>query len=186
MLSDEHLVELYNSGDMLAFDELYHRYEYSAYNYTVRLAGSRDEGNDVYQSVWLKIVDKRDDFVLKIKKDDPPFIFKSYFFAMLRNAIFDKKGKNKYDVELDESTLNDADHANNNLENEVIAEANIASLLNAIDSLPFHQKETFLLIKECGLSLKEAAEVQGISIETAKTRRRYAYNRLKPILEQMH
>jgi DNA-binding CsgD family transcriptional regulator len=35
------------------------------------------------------------------------------------------------------------------------------------------------------LSLKEVAEIQEISIETAKTRRRYAYEKLKPYIEAM-
>lgn len=184
MKSDEYLIECYNLGDIRAFDELYLRYKNVAYNYAVRLSGSREIANDVYQSTWLKIVDKSDDFVLKINKGDPPFFFKSYFYAMLRNAIFDKKFKEGKNVEFDESYLDD-DSANNSTENLVFAEATVLNLLRAIDELPLQQKETFLLIKECGLSLKEVAEVQGISIETAKTRRRYAYEKLKPILEGM-
>lgn len=188
MKSDEHLIELYNLGDISAFDQLYGRYSNSAYNFTVRLSGSKEDASDVYQSVWLKIVDKRDDFVVKIKKGDPPFMFKAYFFTMLRNGVYNKKAKSKakHEVELDESSFQYGEVEGNTLETEVIAQANITSLLNAIDKLPVQQKETFLLIKECGLSLKDVAEVQGISIETAKTRRRYAYNKLKPILEMMN
>lgn len=183
MQSDEHLIELYNSGNEQAFDELYSRYNTIAYNYAVRLAGSQELADDAYQAVWLKVIDKRDEFVLKIQRGDPPFMFKSYFLTMLRNAVFDKKGRRNHELFVEESFNNDDSHGDNSLESEVIAEANIANLLSVIDGLPDNQKETFLLLKEAGLSLKEVAEVQGVSIETAKTRRRYAYNRIKPILE---
>lgn len=185
MKSDEHLIEHYNSGDLRAFDELYRRYKRPAYNYALRLSGSNENANDIYQSAWLKIIEKSDDFVIKIKKGDPPFVFKLYFFTMLRNAIFDKVNKESKNVELDDSFFNNESFATNSAESEVVAEVIIASLLSAIDDLPIQQKETFLLIKECGLSLKDVAEIQGISIETAKTRRRYAYEKLKPILESM-
>lgn len=183
MQSDEHLIELYNSGNEQAFDELYSRYSQKAYNFTMRMAGSRELANDVYQTVWLKIIDKKDDFVLKINRGHPPFVFKSYFYTMLRNAVFDRKGYGKHEVQFEESDQSEYSESENSIESEVIAEANISTLLSAIEKLPVHLKETFLLLKESGMSLKEVAEIQGVSLETAKTRRRYAYNKIKPILE---
>jgi len=51
--------------------------------------------------------------------------------------------------------------------------------LQLISELPDEQREAFLLREEAGMSLAEIAEVTGVNIETAKSRLRYAVNRLR-------
>jgi RNA polymerase sigma-70 factor (ECF subfamily) len=53
------------------------------------------------------------------------------------------------------------------------------TLLQLISELPDEQREAFLLREEAGMSLAEIAEVTGVNIETAKSRLRYAVNRLR-------
>ena len=52
-------------------------------------------------------------------------------------------------------------------------------LLAAIESLPGAQREAFLLATEGGLSVEEIGNATGTGFETAKSRLRYAYARLR-------
>ncbi len=65
------------------------------------------------------------------------------------------------------------------------AEAEVigAAILSAVDALPLAQREIFLLRAETDLTLEEIAEVIGTSRETAKSRLRYALDRLRSALE---
>jgi RNA polymerase sigma-70 factor (ECF subfamily) len=49
----------------------------------------------------------------------------------------------------------------------------------ALDSLPAEQRDVYLLHEESDLSLEEIARVTGVGAETAKSRLRYAVNKLK-------
>ncbi|MGQ3227174.1 MAG: sigma-70 family RNA polymerase sigma factor, partial [Hydrogenophaga sp.] len=57
------------------------------------------------------------------------------------------------------------------------------ALLDALAALPLPQRETFLLQAEGGLSLAEIAQATGVNAETAKSRLRYARERLRQALE---
>ena len=52
-------------------------------------------------------------------------------------------------------------------------------LLTAIKNLPNDQRDTFLLHEEAGLSIDEIAQTTGVSFEAAKSRLRYAMNKLR-------
>jgi RNA polymerase sigma factor (sigma-70 family) len=56
-------------------------------------------------------------------------------------------------------------------------------LNSAIAALPILQREAFLLRAEGGLGIEEIAVVTGINRETAKSRLRFALNRLRKMLE---
>ena len=52
-------------------------------------------------------------------------------------------------------------------------------LLAAIEGLPAPQREAFLLATEGGLTVEEIGNATGVGFETAKSRLRYAYSRLR-------
>lgn len=52
-------------------------------------------------------------------------------------------------------------------------------LLTAIEALPAPQREAFLLATEGGLTVEEIGNATGTGFETAKSRLRYAYARLR-------
>ncbi len=52
----------------------------------------------------------------------------------------------------------------------------------ALASLPAEQRDVYLLHEESDLSLEEIARVTGVGAETAKSRLRYAVNKLKAAL----
>ena len=55
----------------------------------------------------------------------------------------------------------------------------MTQLLELLATLPAEQREAFLLHEEAGMSLEEIAAVTGVQRETAKSRLRYAVDRLR-------
>ena len=56
-------------------------------------------------------------------------------------------------------------------------------MLDVIENLPIEQREALLLFEEGGLSVDEIAEATAVNKETAKSRLRYAFNKLRRALE---
>ena len=57
------------------------------------------------------------------------------------------------------------------------------SLLAAIEALPEAQREAFLLKENGGLSVEQIASLTNVNAETAKSRIRYAMNKLKQAID---
>ena len=58
------------------------------------------------------------------------------------------------------------------------------ALLDAIEQLPFAQREAFMLQAEAGMDVQDIAATTGVSFETAKSRLRYARSRLRELLQE--
>ena len=58
-----------------------------------------------------------------------------------------------------------------------------AAWQHCLAALPPPQREAFLLREESGLELPQLAQVIGVAIEAAKSRLRYAVNKLRHCLE---
>ena len=58
-------------------------------------------------------------------------------------------------------------------------------LVAALANVPPAQRDAFLLHVEGGLALREVATLTGVSVETVKSRLRYAYGRLRAALEDL-
>jgi RNA polymerase sigma-70 factor (ECF subfamily) len=64
-------------------------------------------------------------------------------------------------------------------ETQVHVRFQVTRLRELLRTLPEAQREAFLLREEAGLSIEKIAEATGVERETAKSRLRYAINRLR-------
>jgi RNA polymerase sigma-70 factor (ECF subfamily) len=55
----------------------------------------------------------------------------------------------------------------------------VARYRTALSALPAEQRDAFLLYEESGLTLEEIGAITGVSMETAKSRLRYALAKLR-------
>lgn len=60
----------------------------------------------------------------------------------------------------------------------------LADFQRALQSLPVEQRETFVLFEDSGLSLEAIGKVTGVTMETAKSRLRYAVGKLRAALQE--
>ncbi len=66
----------------------------------------------------------------------------------------------------------------------MISDETRRTLDDMVRTLPFEQQQAFYLREESGFSIREIAEIQGISKEAAKSRLRYAYAKLRLLISE--
>jgi len=168
-LSDEKLMERYANGDAGAFDELYARHRGPLYRYFIRQVNDRASANDLYQGAWEKIIRSRDRYRSSSR-------FTVWMYTIARNHLVDhyRGMRPAAQVEMDELS----DQNPGPIEGLIDCEQN-ERLLAGISALPEEQRTALLLKLETGLKMEEIAKVTGTSIETVKSRLRYAVGKLK-------
>jgi len=168
-MSDEKLMERYANGDAGAFDELYARHRGPLYRYFIRQVNDRASANDLYQGAWEKIIRSRG----RYRRSSP---FSVWMYAIAHNHLVDHYRRSRPDTRVEMDTL--SDQGAGPVEGAIDCEQN-EQLLAGIRALPEEQRTTLLLKLETGLKMEEIARVTGTSIETVKSRLRYAVGKLK-------
>jgi RNA polymerase sigma-70 factor (ECF subfamily) len=168
-LSDEKLMERYANGDAEAFDELYARYRGPLYRYFIRQVNDRASANDLYQGAWEKIIRSRDRYRSSSR-------FTVWMYTIARNHLIDHYRGLRLSAPAEIEELSDQQPGP--VEGAIDCEQN-EQLLAGIVALPEEQRTTLLLKLETGLKMEEIAKVTGTSIETVKSRLRYAVGKLK-------
>ncbi len=162
----------YRDGDVAAFETLYRRHNDSLYRYLLRLCLHRDTAEDLYQEVWSKIIKSR-------ARYRPTAKFTTFLYRVAHNCFIDHVRRNKRHAVDDRSDPDEIPHAGATPESEAEREMARRRLEQALATLPEEQRDVFLLYEEAGLSLDNIAHVTGVNRETAKSRLRYATNKLR-------
>lgn len=202
-LSDEQLMQAYAAGDVAAFDVLYARHEGALFRFVRRVLGSRfaAQADEVFQDCWLRIVTARDSFAPERGR------WKTWAYTVAHNLAMDRLRVSGREVSLegmsdldDGSGASGGDHGwlrtslNNPLDptsdktpasTEDIAHWRAAGqqLLQCLDALPALQRAAFLLHHEDGSSVEDLARALGLGFETAKSRLRYALQKLRGCMQ---
>ncbi len=169
---DVRLMLRYRDGDATAFEALYRRHKDGLYRYLLRLCADLETAEDLFQEAWGKLIASR-------RRYRGTARFSTYLYRIAHNCFVDHyrrqrarpPSQNAVDVEratADADPVRDTDR--------MLAREKLDSLLRA---LPEEQRDAFLLHEEAGLTIAEIAEVTGVGAETAKSRLRYAYRKLR-------
>jgi len=173
--TDEALMGRYVAGDVPAFDTLYERHELPLWRYILRHSGNRANAEELMQDVWFAVAREAPRFRTDAK-------FTSWLYTMARNRIIDRYRTSHGHVAADMEMLVD-EHSPSPL--QAAEQAELGELiLVALDRLPREQREAFVLQVDSGLSVEQIATVTGTTFETAKSRLRYARDRLKDLLRE--
>jgi RNA polymerase sigma-70 factor, ECF subfamily len=178
--SDEDLMLRYARDDLEAFHSLYNRHRASLYRYILRQTGP-GIAEELFQDVWARMIQSR-------RRYRPSAGFRTWLYTLARNRLIDHwraqgrlpgldDGMNDDDLPDDRVVRNGPLH---------LAELRdcIEQLLAQIAALPDAQRETFLLRHEAGLSLAQIAEAMKTGTETARSRLRYAMDRLRMVMPE--
>lgn len=176
-MSDELLMQAYAGNDRLAFDELYGRYRVPLYRYMHRLLSAGDEIiTELYQDVWLKLINTRQQYRVAAS-------FKTFLYQIAINTVRDYLRRESVRQIMstieDESLVKDQSHQP---DEKVLQDELMDRFKQELKSLPAEQREVFLLREEAGLTSVQIAEMMQISVDTVKSRMRYAVSRLKSVL----
>ena len=183
-LPDEDLMLAYGRGDAAAFDLLYARHEAALYRFVRRLLGARlaAQADEVFQDAWLRIVAARASF------RPQGAAWRTWAFTIAHNAAMDRLrvAAREVAVERDEDgddpidwLMARADQLAPSSEDHAFWRAAGAQLLHCLDALPDAQRAAFLLHHEDGASVEDLAQRLALPFETAKSRLRYALQKLR-------
>ena len=145
----------------------------------------KETAEDVIQSMWLK--------VMKIQTQSQVHNnVKSWLFTIARHSLIDElRRKNRWQSQaIDEKSGSveflseqlSAQYVSLSLEQECEASDKLVCFNQAINLLPFYQREAFIFQQE-GFSVLQIAELTDESFETIKSRLRYARTNIKNCLE---
>ena len=176
---DAALMRAYAAGDMRAFETLYQRHKGPLYRYLVRQSRDRELANDLFQETWSRVVTSRDRYEARAK-------FQTFLYTIAHNCFIDHCRRSAVRPSANEDV--DAEQlvpAPMSERPEIQAEHSELRqrYQQALESLPGEQRDAFLLYEESGLSLDAIGSITGVTMETAKSRLRYALAKLRQALE---
>ncbi len=177
--TDEALMLAYRDGDVAAFEVLYGRWRGRLYRYLAHQA--LDVADELFQDVWLRVIGARAGYEVSAK-------FATWLFRIAHNRLIDhfrSRGRPRVDLAddpeddpVDSVAAPDRDAPPAMLERREAARR----ILDCLEELPPPQREAFLMAEESGMGLDEIANATGVGRETAKSRLRYALDRLRRCL----
>ena len=180
-LTDAELIQLFVGGNDVAFNELLHRYKRKVFSSILFIIKDRETAEDIFQDVFLKVITK-----LREGRYKENGRFSYWLLRLSQNACIDHIRKKKNRVK---AAFEDEEQAIKAMDKVLIAGAEPksplhnpavkAAIRNIVNTLPESQKEVFVLRNLVGYSFKEIAEYQGVSINTAIGRMRYALLTIK-------
>ena len=176
--SDENLMLQYQQGEQAAFEILYRRYKDVLYRYFLKHCSDRSQSEELYQEVWIKLINS-------VARYKPKAKFKTYLFTIAHNTLVDfyRKAKPSQTIEFEEAEMTE-EFTNNPTplampEDEFTLKQKTNLFIQTLEALPADQKEAAILHFEQEMSVQEIAEITQVKTETAKSRLRYAKNKLK-------
>ncbi len=188
--TDEALMLAYRDGDAGAFESLYGRWRGRLFRYLAHQAA--DVAEELFQDVWMRVVGARVGYVDTAK-------FSTWLFRIAHNRLVDHHrargrsiielsgdgpGGGDMDSDGQAQDLVDTVPAPEHESPAVLMERQEAArhILDCLAALPLPQQEAFLMSEEGGMSLEDIANATGVGRETAKSRLRYALDRLRRCL----
>lgn len=176
---DAQLMQAYADGDLRAFEALYARHKGPLYRYLVRQVHDRELANDLFQETWSRVVSSRARYERRAK-------FQTFLYTIAHNCFVDHWRRSAVrPIANEEEDAEQLVAAPASERPEVLAERGELRdrYRAALQELPGEQRDAFLLYEESGLSLEEIGKITGVSMETAKSRLRYAVAKLRVALE---
>ena len=154
--TDEQLLAYIATGDTAAFDQLYARYRDAVYNHLCYLEPSRRSTDDLFQEVWLRVVQHAGRQRVRH--------FRAWLFTIVANVHHDALRKARM-RRLLSPLLSPRERATT--EDTAIDIRN--DLARALEKLSPRQRQVFLLKEIEDFRHEDIARMLGISVGTSKS-----------------
>lgn len=170
--SDTELYKLmakHKSSSEAAFGELYSRYNQRIYAYCLRVTGSHDDANDIFQEVFVK-------FYSSASESKPIEKIPGYLMTIARNLCINYNRDKKEYTNIENMNLRSNDDG---LESKELMDLIIRSL----ECLEFNIREAFVLRMIQGFSYEEISEITKTKATVVKNQVYRAKEKIKEILQ---
>jgi RNA polymerase sigma factor (sigma-70 family) len=174
MLEDKLLIWKFKHGSNEALCRIYRKYSDYLLVLAAVLLKDVNAAEDALHDVFCRFIESRETLGLAGS-------LKSYLGTCVVNLARDKlRARKLQPCELGKTTATAA--RINEPEHYVIFEEQASSLNHAIAQLTYEQREVIMLHLRGGMKFREIAGLQGISINTVKSRYRYGLEKLRATL----
>jgi RNA polymerase sigma-70 factor (family 1) len=171
------LIRAFKNGDQKAFEKLFERYHKKLYAYLMRLLDSKEDAEEIVQESFIKIWEKREEFI-------EGYSFDAFLFTIAKNTFlnFTREKVNRRVFEDHFQLINEV--ASGKTDDYVIFKETREIIRLIIEGMPPRRREVFMMRKVEGLSRKEISEKLGISVITVDSQLLKANTYLKDELKK--
>lgn len=177
--SDNDLVKQYQRGEPSAFEVLVRRYQRPLFTFLLRLTGSRERAEDLFQETFIKVLEALPKYREKGK-------FGSWLFKIAYRLSVDAWRHDGFwrDRVTRTEQLDDIAVSAEGLPDAVVEREELLQQIEAVVAeLPEKQRRVFLLRQHGGISFREISELTGEPLNTVLSHMNYAVARLRKAVE---
>jgi RNA polymerase sigma-70 factor, ECF subfamily len=173
-------MDRYADGDDSAFGVLYDELGPRLFRFSLRQMRNEAAAEDIVQQTMLQMHCARDRF--RRGADVLP-----WSFAIARRLMIDAMRRKRHQEVLANDPDEDREPTSTDAPDELLQGKQLAATLRqALLAVPEGQREAFILVREDGLSVAEAAEILGISAAAVKVRAHRAYEALREAVSKQN
>jgi len=170
-MEDKLLVLRCKRGSTDALRRIYERYKRDLLILAVALLKDVSAAEDVVHDVFVSFVQRLGKFRLTGS-------LKGYLATCVANRARNaNKARRTQTVGLD--AIEPVSSGSNNPHQSVVCNEELRQLSLATAELPYEQREAIMLHLQCGLRFKAIAKLNGVSVNTVKSRYRYGLEKLR-------
>ncbi|HVF82331.1 MAG TPA: sigma-70 family RNA polymerase sigma factor [Flavisolibacter sp.] len=180
-LSDNELINLFNAGNVAAFEALVLRHKDKLYTSIFFLVKDKYLAEDIFQDVFIRIID-----TIKGGRYTEEGKFLPWAMRIAHNLCVDHFRKVKRTPTIKNSDDQDIFEVLNfteeSAEDKMMKKQSHNRVRDMLDQLPEDQREVIILRHYADMSFKEIADVTNCSINTALGRMRYGLINLRKMM----
>ncbi|MHC4213460.1 MAG: RNA polymerase sigma factor [Planctomycetota bacterium] len=175
MLEDKALVWQLKHGNIDALRRIYEKYKHELLALAITLLSDKSAAEDVVHDVFVSFAGATDKLELRRS-------LRSYLLTCVANRVRNLgRTKSPNSNGLEDLVLFRACAKDSS--GPVIRAEQSRRISEALDELPYHQREVIVLHLQSGMKFKDIAFSQGVSINTAQARYRYGLDKLRSLLD---
>jgi RNA polymerase sigma-70 factor (ECF subfamily) len=175
MLEDKWLVWKFKAGSGDALRRIYEKYKNDLLALAIALSNNKSVAEDIVHNVFVSFAQSAGKLQLRGS-------LKSYLSTAVANNARNLKRDNAR-LTSDANTTEVADSILNQPDRLAISIEDSQCVGNALQQLPYQQREVIILHLQGGLKFGEIARSQSISVNTVQSRYRYGLNKMRSILD---
>jgi RNA polymerase sigma-70 factor (family 1) len=175
--NEKELLIQISEGDQTAFGHLFEWYYGKIYSASIRYLKVHELAEDIVQTSFLKIWDKRDTLKNVERFDD-------YLFRIARNEMTSHFRKNIIHEKHRKRIVELFEEESGTPEDLLIVKQKRALIADLINSLPPQQKQAYRLSRDKGMNYEQIAEEMKLSVNTIKVHISLALKTLRAFFAQ--
>ncbi len=187
VLSDKDLIRSYLAGDEKSFEKLLLRNKDRIFGYIMSKVRNQNLANDIFQDVFIKVIK-----TLKNGSYNEEGKFLPWVLTISHNMVVDHFRRSNKMQMISESSSKSEDYSifsvlkltDKNVEDDLIKDQIESDVVKLVDYLPNEQRDVLKNRIFKGMSFKDIADQEDISINTALGRMRYALINLRKLVDK--